>query len=230
MPGVTPVGTADRRWTEHAERAGVLGPGKSAHGKTAEQTKKAQHGSPVVEAAMTGGHVAAEGVVHALEGASGVSAGLTAVLLGPVLTLVTFGYELTEAHSQGEELREAYARDAVNLAFVYAAASALPSDYVAKIRVDLRAVDGERGGAMKILNRAMASDKEWQAMQKQAAEHVRIGRAAAKRFGVTSPQALEQRLKSDPRFGTLYNNNLGFKHGVDSVLYENAQRRLHGAG
>lgn len=228
MPGVNPVGTADRRWTDTAERAGVLEKGKSPHGKTAQETKKAQQPSVPGKVALTGAFVSAEGISAALEGASGVGAGATAAILGPGVTLAKLLVGFHKAHFEGEELRDAHARDAVNLAFVYAAAEALPPGYVAHIRGKMQAVDGARGGAMKIVNRARA-DKEWQAMQKQAAEHVRAGRAIANRFGVTTPQALEARLKSDRNFALLYSQNLGFKHGVDSVLYENAHR-TQGAG
>ena len=230
MPGVNPVGTADRRWTDTAERAGVLENGKSAHGKTVQETKKAQQPSVPGKVALTGAFVSAEGISGALEGASGVGAGVAAAILGPGLTLAKLLGGFHKAHSEGEALRDAYARDAVNLAFVFAAAGALPPGYVAHIRGKMGAVDGERGGAMRILNRAMANDENWQAMQKQAGEHVRAGRAIANRLGVSTPQALEARLKNDRNFALLYSQNLGFKHGVDSVLYESAQRGPKGAG
>jgi hypothetical protein len=230
MPGVNPVGTSDRKWTDTAERAGVLEKGKSAHGKTAQETKKAQQPTASHGLGDTAKHAVVETAGTLLEGASGVGAGLAAALLGPGFVLYEFLHAFNDAHLQGEALRDAFARDAVNLAFVYAAAGALPPGYVAHIRGKMRAVDGERGGAMKILNRAMANDTEWQALQKQAGEHVRAGRAIANRLGVTTPQALEARLKSDPNFALLYSKNLGFKHGVDSVLHENAQRGPQGAG
>jgi hypothetical protein len=222
MPGVNPVGTADRRWT--AERAEN---GKSAQGKTAQETKKAQQPDASHKAVETGIHAIIHyGAEHAL--VSGVGAGVAAAILGPGLVMYELYSSFHQAHFQAEELREAYTRDAVSLAFVYTAAGALPPGYVAEIRGKMRAVDGDRGGAMKILNRAMANDEKWQAMQRQAAEHVRAGRAIASRMGVTTPQALEARLKSDRNFALL--QNLGFKHGVDSVIYENAQPRTQGAG
>jgi hypothetical protein len=226
MPGVNPVGTTNRRWT--AEGASVEN-GKSAQGKTAQETKKAQRPDPTHKAVETGVHLAIHaGAEHVL--VSGVGAGAAAAILGPGLVMYELLKGFHEAHLEGEALREAYTRDAVNLSFVYAAAGALPPGYVAEMRGKMRAVDGDRGGAMKILNRIMANDEKWQAMRRQAAEHVRAGRAIANRMGVTTPQALDARLKSDPNFALLYSKNLGFKHGVDSVLYENAQRGPQGAG
>jgi hypothetical protein len=228
VSGVTRTGHVDRRLTEIAEREGVLPKGLSPHGKTAGETKETQKPALLGKIGFTGGFVAAEGVLSGLERASGVSAGLAASVLGPAVTLAKLLYGFHQAHFEGAALRDGHARDAVNLAFVYAGAGALPSAYVAKLRVDLKAVDGERGGAIKILNRAMINDTEWQSVKKLAEEHVRIGRDMANRLHITSKEALAARLKSDRQFAVLCQQDLGFKHGVDSVIHDHVQLELYG--
>jgi len=228
MPGIPATGSVDRRLIQAAEDAKVLPKGASPHGKTAADTKEAQKPHLLGKVGMTGGLVAAEALHHGLEHASGVSAGVAAALLGPGLTALKLLYSWDKAHREGEALRDAYARDSVNLAVVYAAASALPPAYVAKMRVDLKPVDGERGGAMKILNRVMVNDAEWQTIKRQAEEHVRIGCDTATRLNVTSKEGLELRLKNDRQFAVLYQQDIAFKHGVDSVVYDNVQRQLYG--
>jgi hypothetical protein len=226
VPGVSATGSVDRRLTQAAEDAGVLPKGASPHGKTAAETKEAQKPHLLHKLGTTGAEVAAHSLSIALEGASGVGAGVAAALLGPGTTLLTLLVAFEKAHAEGDELAEANRRDRVNGAFVMLASAALPPAYVAKMRVELGATDW--GLSNKILTPLQANNAEWEAVKKQAEEHVRIGRDSATRLGVTSNDALEARLKGDRRFAALYQQNLGFKHGVDSVIHDGVQRQLYG--
>lgn len=56
------VGQRDRVWVEAAEEAGVMQKCESPHGKTAEQTKRAQKQSIAMGMAKIGGKTALEAV------------------------------------------------------------------------------------------------------------------------------------------------------------------------
>ncbi len=229
MPGVSATGSVDRRLVQVAEDSGVLPKGVSPHGKTAAETKESQKPTLLKGLGITSVKTAAEALLHGVvEHGSGLSAATTAVLLGPGLALRTLTKAFHEAHEQGQAINEANARDAVNLLFVWAAAGALPPAYVNKLSVDQHLIAGAGGGATRLLSRLTKDAAVWEQVKKEAAEHSRIGRDTANRLGVTSKPALEARLKTDRQFAAAYQQNLGFKHGVDSVIYDNVQRMLYG--
>jgi hypothetical protein len=216
------VGRRDRVWVEAAQEAGVMEKCESPHGKTAEQTKRAQKHSVGMGLAKTAGETALEATSMAAHGGLALAAGALSV----VVTGFAHVTALYESIAEAAELKDAYARDAVNLAVIWTGSAALPHDYVAHMGHELRAVGGERGGAMKILNRLMKDDTRWQALKARTESHIRIGQKVAAKLGLDSRGAVEERVRKDPRFAKAYSQNLAFKHGVDSHVFLQEQRRM----
>lgn len=133
---------------------------------------------------------------------------------------------LYKSVADAAELEGAYARDAVNLAVIWTGSAALPRDYVARMGYELRAVGGERGGASKIVTPLMKDDAGWQALKAQTESHVRMGQKIAAKVRLDSRQAVEERVRKDPSFAKAYSQNLAFKHGVDSHVFLQEQRRI----
>jgi hypothetical protein len=225
-PAVRPS-TADARLLDAARSAGVADENTAIYGKSAREAHKA-HNSVADELKGLTESCGAEAISMIAGAGSGLGAGAVAVLAGPFFTAKAMLESYHRAHEEAAELRQANARDAVQLAFVWAGAEALPRDYVAKVGHELKAVAGERGGATKILNGIMVDDARWKATREEANTHIGIGRKVAQRLGVSSREALDQRLAQDPQFAVAYRNNLGFFHGVQSVLFEAGIARVRG--
>lgn len=222
MSGCGGVSAADRRWAAAAEETGVSEGCVETRGKTAEQTKKSQRPS------LGGGveHTAEETFVKA---ATMATKGTTAVSVGALAVLHTGFVHLEaymHAHADGAALRDAYARDAVNLAVVWAASAVLPNSYVQRMSYDMRAVGGEHGGASKILTAAMRNDKEWQSMKAEAEKQAGFGRKIAMKSGITSSKELASRLSWDKNFARAYNEGAAFRHGVNAYVMECDSERI----
>jgi len=225
-PAIRPS-TADARLLDAARSAGVADENTAIYGKSARETHKA-HNSVAGELKGLTRSCAAEATSMIAAAGSGLGAAAVAVLAGPFFTAKSMLESYHRAHDEAAELRQAIARDAVHLAFVWAGAEALPPDYVARVGQELKAVAGERGGATKILNGIMVDDARWKATRDEATTHIGIGRKVAQRLGVTSHEALDQRLAQNPQLAVAYRNNIGFFHGVQSVLFEATIARARG--
>jgi hypothetical protein len=221
--GVGGVGSNDRRWVESAVDTGVMQGCESPHGRTAAEARRAQkEGHPGVHTGLVGGEVATEATAMAAHGAAAFAAGAASV----VMTAGSHIMALYTAVAEGAELRDAHERDAVSLAVVWTASGALSREYVARVNHELRDVAGEHGGASKILTPLMKDDTRWQSLKAQTEGFVRLGHKIAARSGINSRSELAHRLKIDSRLSKAYRANLAFKHGVDSYVFENEQRRI----
>lgn len=223
------ISTSNTRWGDVGRDAGVVGKGTRVEGKSAAETKRAQRSGSfrggaagLYESAVT--QVATE---IATQAGSKALAGF-ATLATPVITGYEFIKAYVGAHNEGKALRRAHERDAVHLAFVLAANQGLPPDYVARMRYEKRAVDGERGGAAKILTRLMKNDAIWQRLQSESASGIKRARQLATRRGITTPAALKAWLAADTVFAKNYRSDLAMKHGVDSVIFQNRMTAASG--
>ena len=227
MSGVCSVSSFDRKVAEHAQEAGIgdgcnTGKGKSANQVSSELKPTLSKGAlSLVKNAVK--HVALEAVAEA----AGVI-GIGAAIAAPVLTAVKYLELWCHEAEGGAQIRKGHERDAIHLAVAFAASKALPPDYISKMRAEYEDVDGEHGGANKILSRAQRDDEHWAAFKKEAEGFARKGRAVAKEKHITSKEALVKRLASDKKLAAAYRDNIAFRHGVDSFVYESWQKSFYG--
>ena len=220
-PVCASLSPSERHFSESALLSRQTQNCSTAGGKSVAAVKKTHRAENLSSAAFAkrGGRATAYLVAELFP--RSVGAGLASAGVG-----VLFLLERTAASlRQSDELKTAYARDAIHLAFVYSAARALPQSYVQSKRHEMRAVDGHRGGAMKILNRLMKNDSRWQKLRASSEREIDQGRKLAKKYGVTSDSALKRRLGRDRSFKHAYTKSLAFKHAVDSVVFEAEQKR-----
>jgi hypothetical protein len=190
---------------------------ESPHGRSAAETRKAQR---------SGGGARSLGEDVALEALAETTKSFGASVLSAALTVGSHFKGLYTSLAEAAAIREAHQRDAVNLAVLWTASGALPRDYVARVSCELRDVGGERGGASKILTPLMKDDTRWQALKAQAEGFARLGHKVAARSGINSRAELAHRLKHESKLSKAYRANLASKHGVDSYVFENEQRRI----
>jgi hypothetical protein len=197
-----------------AQRAAVGGGGAASLGKTAAAEVTAQVFEVGAEALAT---TAGRGLMA-----------IGWVAAAPIYVAYKHLDALYKAIQEGDELKDAHARDAINLAFVWAASKNLPPGYVQRMMHEYRAVSGEHGGASKLLTRMMVDDGNWQAIKSEAEQRVQGARSLARKQGIETPQKLANRLNKDPVFARAYNSDLAVRHGVDSVVYEGPRaKRAH---
>lgn len=232
-----PVTRTSHRRSFEEETAQSCQP-KSQVGPSARQVAAAQRAAVggAGGAAHLGKAAAAEVAAHVFEaGAEALTTtaarGLMAigwVAAAPGYVAYEHLHVLYKAIEEGDELKDAHARDAINLAFVWAASKNLPPGYVQRMMHEYRAVSGEHGGASKLLTRMMVDDGKWQAIKSEAEQRVQGARSLARKQGIETPQKLANRLNKDPVFARAYNSDLAVRHGVDSVVYEGPRpKRAH---
>ncbi len=161
-------------------------------------------------------------LAHAM---GGVSGGLAAGLAGIGATMVSLieGYA-TSVH-EGDQLNEAYRRDAVNQSVLWLSAGVLPADFVRDRNAEYQAtgsVPGQgQGPSSRIINELLRTGR-FQEARHLAEQQATAGRNIAERLNINSDAALARRLETDPTFAALYRNpdNTAFRLGVQSVIFE----------
>jgi hypothetical protein len=235
MPGpVQHASRANRDFVEAARSAGVGGSETAKPGPSANAVKKSQ--GPTLkqgleENALPSGLTVVGEVVA---GGHGLLSGAAATALGPVLTGYGYFAAFHKAHSQGEELSNAYARDSINLAVVFMASGVLPNDYVQRMAHEYKDVGGLKsgygqGGAARILHALTGDDKRYQAVKAEAERFAKAGMRFARTHGITSDQKLKEALTKDRRFAGVFEKNIAFRHGIQAEIMQAQQRELHRA-
>src|SRR5690606_4749602 len=126
---------------------------------------------------------------------------------------------------QGDQLNEAYRRDAVNQSVLWLSAGVLPTDFVRDQNLEYQAtgsVPGQgQGPSSRIINELLRTGR-FQEARHMAEQQAQAGRNLAERLNIHSDAALEQRLAQEPTFSALYRNpdNTAFRLGVQSVIFE----------
>ena len=207
-----------------ARSSGVLEPGTDAHGPSHEEVKKSQKVTPSQGLTQFADSSVRKVGADVLAAGYGVAHGLAAATVGIGVTAYHLLEKYVEAHEQGAEQNRAYQRDSVHLATAWAAASALPPSYLERVNENYTSVGGSSpgvggGGANRIVNQLLAKG-QWAEASAQATRDAQLGRDLAQQLRVHSQEALANRLSTDPKFEAMYSQNIAFKHGVDSVVFE----------
>lgn len=208
--------------TRSARSAGLITPETNVHGPSQAAVEASQKYTPLQGLGdLSQGAILEIGTTVLQRGALGAAAAFANI----GMTVYSLMSAFVEAGVHGDAQARAYERDSVHLATAWAAAAALPPAYIQQMNSDYRRVGGaaplvaHRGGANKISSKLMASG-EWKRIEAQAVEHANLGRDVAKSHFIHSKAALSERLNRDARFRNLYNSNIAFKHGVDSIVFE----------
>jgi hypothetical protein len=140
---------------------------------------------------------------------SSTSVGFVVGAAAPALTALELISRQVEANQEGDELRHAYARDAMHLAVLHLASSALPSGFVERAAHELRA---SRRGAERILTSVTVSS-EYETYRAALEQHAREGIAAARVRGIVDSVSLSM-ARQDASFDTRFRNDPAFRFGV----------------
>ena len=144
---------------------------------------------------------------------------LTAVEAGLNISKLSMAI-VEHARAEGLSLSDAGNRDAIRALLLNAIANHLPPEYVTHERGSM-----PRGvSAVPRMVLGMTNSFEDQAALKRfigkAVESAVAGRQEARDSGITTREALVNRMASDPNFAEAYKTNSAFRHGVDSVIFE----------
>jgi hypothetical protein len=220
----------NREFEEAATSANVGKGQTSKPGPSAREVKQSQKPNAADGVSGLTQSGLGEAAATLAEGASPVVAGSNAVVFGPIMVAAAHLKLFLDAAREGEELRDAHARDAVNMAVVWTAGPKLPAAYVQRMTNEYRAVAGRaenhamggfgRGGANRILSRLMMDDAKWQQIKADAERSADTGLRFAKNHGITSKAALDQALRRDPKLAKAYEANIAFRHGLHAAIYE----------
>jgi hypothetical protein len=205
-------------------------------GPTANALKRTQAQETLTSGVIGLGESAATHLAGEVGAAAAcVSGGAVAAYasVGSTLVALVEGYAI--AVYQGDQLNEAYRRDAVNQATLWLSAGVLPNDFVRDQNLEYSATGSApgqgQGPSNRIINSLFASGK-FEEARKLAEQQATAGRAFAQKLNITSTTDLEQRLANDRGFASLYNHEdaIAFRLGVQSVIFERQHPALNPEG